>query len=233
MATHRPPPEIFQADQYFWCSTDNEHVDKWIAANCQAYPAIYPIYINDANMVLQRKRDGRPMARDEHMLAFLEGYPMTFGKVVKELEWYKTMVLDQESRHQMTGLIDVKQHGLDANVVAQARDTVYRQVFDVDTRHQHWVWRGERGLLNPNEVEPISKQQKNHERSKRRWAERDAQAAKMRAAGITDDTIDPELFAENLYGKNSRIYAERLLLDLQIGEKEKDQRKAENNTEME
>lgn len=111
MATHRPPPEIFQADQYFWCSTDNEHVDKWIAANCQAYPAIYPIYINDANMVLQRKRDGRPMARDEHMLAFLEGYPMTFGKVVKELEWYKTMVLDQESRHQMTGLIDVKQHG--------------------------------------------------------------------------------------------------------------------------
>lgn len=111
MATHRPPPEIFQTDQYFWCSADNEHVDKWITDDCQAYPRIYPIYINDANMVLQRKRDGRPQARDEHMLTFLEGYPMTFREVVKELEWYKAMFLEKESRPQMTGLIDVNQHG--------------------------------------------------------------------------------------------------------------------------
>ncbi|KAG9674174.1 hypothetical protein KCU99_g3669, partial [Aureobasidium melanogenum] len=231
MATHRPPPEIFQTDQYFWCSADNEHVDKWITDDCQAYPRIYPIYINDANMVLQRKRDGRPQARDEHMLTFLEGYPMTFREVVKELEWYKAMFLEKESRPQMTGLIDVNQHGSDADIVAQARDTVYRHVFNVDTRHQHWAWRSENGLLNPNEVEPLSKKQKNHERSKRRWEELDVKAAKRRAAGITDADIDPALFAEGPGGVNSRRYAERLLLDLEIGEKEKDQPKAEHDTE--
>lgn len=53
----------------------------------------------------------------------------------------------------------------------------------------------------------------------------------MRAAGITDDTIDPALFAEGPGGVNSRRYVERLMLDLEVGKKEKDQPEAENNTE--
>lgn len=110
MAAPRPPPEIFQADQYFWCHEDNERVDKWIADNCGAYPKIYPIYINDANMVLQRERDGRPQSRDEHMLTFLENYPMNSHDIIDELTWYKAKVLEK-SHYQMTGLINVNQHG--------------------------------------------------------------------------------------------------------------------------
>lgn len=121
----------------------------------------------------------------------------------------------------------------DPQILAQARDLLYKQVFDVDTRHQHWVWRGEKGLLNPNEVEPLSKKQRSHERSKKRWERRDAHEAKRIAAGITDDTIDPELFAEGPYGKNSTKYVGRLMLDLGVGKKEQDQRKAEAETDKE
>ena len=39
----------------------------------------------------------------------------------------------------------------------------------------------------------------------------------MKASGLTDETIDPALFAEGPYGVNSRMYVERLMLDLGVG----------------
>jgi hypothetical protein len=107
----------------------------------------------------------------------------------------------------------------DPQILAQARDLLYKQVFDVDTRHQHWVWRGEKGLLNPNEAEPLSKKQKNREKSQKRWAKRDAQEARMKAAGITDADIDPALFAMGPHGENSNKYVARLMLDLEVSKK--------------
>ncbi|KAG9852707.1 hypothetical protein KCU98_g6320, partial [Aureobasidium melanogenum] len=110
-----------------------------------------------------------------------------------------------------------------------ARDLLYKQVFDVDTRHQHWVWRGERGLLNSNEVEPLSKKQKSREKSQKRWAKRDAQESEMKAAGITDADIDPALFAMGPHGEKSNKYVERLMIDLKVSKKGEDQRKAESD----
>jgi hypothetical protein len=113
--------------------------------------------------------------------------------------------------------------GGDKRILAQARDLLCKQVFELDTRHSHWVQRGEQGLLNPNEVEPLSKKQKAHQKNQNRWAKRDAEEAERKARGMTDDTIDPALLAMGPYGVHSTKYTERLLLDLEVEKKGKDQ----------
>ncbi|KAH0364701.1 hypothetical protein KCU65_g6591, partial [Aureobasidium melanogenum] len=237
MAAIEPQQETFQSEQYFWCHEGNKHIQSWLSTNAQDVPDIYATYINDANLVIHRKRVGHSTERDQRMLTFLHQYPMTYANVVDEFTWYKANVLQGENLkaigpHQ-AGLINVFTYNRDPQILAQARDLLYKQVFDFDTRHQHWVWRGEKSLLNPNEVEPLSKKQKSREKSQKRWAKRDAQAAEMKAKGITDADIDPAIFAMGPHGENSNKYVARLMLDLEVSKKEEDQRKAESDIEME
>ncbi|CAD0096195.1 unnamed protein product [Aureobasidium mustum] len=223
MAAMQPQQEIFEREQYFWYHDGNEHIESWLSTNSQDYPDIYATYINDANAVVYRKRVGKPTEYDQRMLTFLEQYPMTHANI----NWSGV------GPHK-TGMIDVLTYNNDPQILAQARDLLYKHVFDVGHRHQHWVWRGENGLLNRNEVEPLSKKQKSHLKSKARWDRMDEMNARLRARGITADTIDPALFAEGPGGVNSRRYIERLMLDLEVGKNEENQsKKADNDTEME
>ncbi|KAH0337990.1 hypothetical protein KCU81_g7802, partial [Aureobasidium melanogenum] len=248
MATIEPQQEIFQSEQYFWCHEGNEHIQSWLSTNAQDFPDIYATYINDANPVIHRKRVGNSKERDQRMLMFLQQYPMTYINVIDEFIWYKAYVLQGEDLEAIGphqgGLINVFTYSMfhhsvhtvtdrDPQILAQARDLLYKQVFDFDTRHQHWVWRGEKGLLNSNEVEPLSKKQKSREKSQRRWAKRDAQEAEMKAAGITDADIDPAIFAMGPHGENSNKYVARLMLDLKVSKEEGGQRKAENDNQVE
>ncbi|KAI4717066.1 hypothetical protein E4T48_06679 [Aureobasidium sp. EXF-10727] len=217
MSTLQPQQEIFKVDQYFWCHEGNESIKNWLSTN-QDFPHIYATYINDANAVVRRRRAGKPIEHDKHMLAFLEQYPMTSANVVDEFTWYKTNVLEKKDwtgvYSQKKGLIDVYTYGSDPQVVGQARDLLYKQVFDHSARHNHWVQRGEHGFLNPNEVEPLSKQQKSMIKSQARWAKMDERRAAKEAAGPTGDIS-------------------RLLSALEVRSDGGNQNKAEEDVEME
>jgi hypothetical protein len=89
MSNSHPVQEILKSDQYFWCHEGNENIANWLATNNKEYPHLYATYINDANAVIYRKRVGKPVEHDDHMLTFLERYPMIYTEVVDELTWYK------------------------------------------------------------------------------------------------------------------------------------------------
>ncbi|KAI4727386.1 hypothetical protein E4T49_04880 [Aureobasidium sp. EXF-10728] len=219
---------IFRQEQYFWCHEGNERIENWLSDNKQDHPHIYATYINDANAAVYRKPVGKSVEHDKRMLAFLEKYPMTYTDIIDESAWYKTNILQKKDWSGVgphkTGLIDV---------FTYKRDLLYKQVFDHETRHQHWIQRGEQGLLNSDETEPLSKKQKSHLKSQARWHRMDEVNARLEARGITDKDIDPSLFAEGPHGVHSTKYAQRLLLDLEVGEKKECQSKAQDDTGME
>ncbi|THX38980.1 hypothetical protein D6D10_04663 [Aureobasidium pullulans] len=225
-------PPVFQFDQYFWCHQGNEHIRDWIAADHIQHPYIYITYINDANMVIHRKRDGKYGAHDKRMLKFLETYPMTYTDILDELIWYQANVLQLVSDvgPHYSGLIDVHPDGNTPEAAGKARDLLYKHVFDIEARHKHWVQRGEQGLLNPNEIEPFSKEQKKQQK----YDEYRSRKAREAAASTTntDTTIDPAFWAD-AYGENSAEYAGRLLLDLEVKKGGGNQRDAGEDEEME
>ncbi|KAK6002830.1 hypothetical protein QM012_001580 [Aureobasidium pullulans] len=93
IAAVQPQQEIFQRAQYFWCLERNKHIERWLSANDQDCPDIYATYINDANMVVYRKRVGKSTEHDQRMLTFLEQYPTTYANVIVEFTWYKANIL--------------------------------------------------------------------------------------------------------------------------------------------
>jgi hypothetical protein len=115
MSNSHPVQEILKSDQYFWCHEGNENIANWLATNNKEYPHLYATYINDANAVIYRKRVGKPVEHDDHMLTFLERYPMIYTEVVDELTWYKANILEQKNWSgvglHMTGLVDVRTYG--------------------------------------------------------------------------------------------------------------------------
>ncbi|KAG9852710.1 hypothetical protein KCU98_g6321, partial [Aureobasidium melanogenum] len=92
MAALEPQQEIFPREQYFWCHEGNEHIQSWLSTNAQDFPDIYATYINDANVVIHRKRVGKSTEHDQRMLMFLHQYPMTYANVVDEFTWYKANI---------------------------------------------------------------------------------------------------------------------------------------------
>jgi hypothetical protein len=119
--------------------------------------------------------------------------------------------------------------GNDPEALSIARDQLYKHVFDVETRHKHWEKRRELGILNPNDVEPLTKQQKSMQRSQRRW---DEQYQQREVRPSDDATIDPAFWADE-YGENSAEYAGRLMLDLEVKRGGGNQREAGEDEEME
>jgi hypothetical protein len=113
MSNSRSQQEVFKSDHYFWCHEGNENIANWVATNTQGHPHLYATYINDANAALYRKRMGKSVEQDKHILAFLESYPLTFTEVVEQFTWYKANILEKKNGigPNMTGLVDVRTYG--------------------------------------------------------------------------------------------------------------------------
>jgi hypothetical protein len=115
MSNSQSQQEVFKSDQYFWCHEGKEHIANWVAVNAQDHPHLYATYINDANAVLYKKRMGKSVEHDKHIIAFLESYPMSFSEVVEQFTWYKANILEKKNLNgvgpNMTGLVDVRAHG--------------------------------------------------------------------------------------------------------------------------
>jgi len=84
--------------------------------------------------------------------------------------------------------------------------------------------------MNPNEVEPFSKEQKKQQK----YDEYRSRKAREAAASTTntDATIDPAFWAD-AYGENSAEYAGRLMLDLEVKKRGGNQRDAGEDDKME
>ncbi|KAI5199636.1 hypothetical protein AUEXF2481DRAFT_699085 [Aureobasidium subglaciale EXF-2481] len=119
--------------------------------------------------------------------------------------------------------------GHDPEVVRQVRDVLYKHVFDHATRRKHWVERQAQGRGTPGDLEPLTKQQKSQERYQKYLEDKKWVAENTN--GNPERTIDPAFTAEGI-GVGSAEYASRLLLDLEVT-KEGDQRKAEEDVDME
>lgn len=115
MSSAQSQPEIFKREQYFWCHEGDEFITKWLVTNEQKHPHIYATYLNDANVVMYRKRMEKSTEHDSHILNFLERYPMTHADVINELSWYKANILEQKDWSgvgpHMTGLVNVRTYG--------------------------------------------------------------------------------------------------------------------------